>query len=195
MRLKRLSVPVLFSALAVVLWQSLTGWNTFNSWFPNRAEKLPAIDEVNVTDTLLVAKSFRRSGLWIACSNETHIRLGLNTRLPNDLDYVSNGTKSHLRMDFIVHQEDAGFYDNISRSPPLTFEEAIWRRSDESDLLFTPALASEEFRALVSAFTPAVPKSVWVFAYETGTQMYGVVDGTAIADFATKCTGHTVNQS
>lgn len=172
----------------------MTGWNKLNNWYPNRAERLPLIDGVTVTDILLIAKSFRRSGLWITCSNEDNIRLGLNTHLPIELEFASLGHVERLRMYLSVLQDDVRTYSKIKNSPEFIFDEAIWRRNDKSDLLFTPPLAADGIRNLVNAFKPAVPELVRVDAAETGTEMYGVVDGWAIADFATKCTGHTVRK-
>ncbi len=147
-----------------------------------------------MTDALAIAKGGnRRSGLWITCSNETEVRLGLNTRLPIEEQFARNGTFSGLHMQVSVLRENIRTYANIKGSPRLIFDDAIWRRNDESDLLFTPPLSADDIRTLVQSFVPAAPAIVRVDASETGTEMAGIVEGSTISGFATKCRGDASN--
>jgi len=188
--LKRLLAVASVLALAILIWHFVVDWVAFKKWYPDYAETLSPFDGVLLADTLAIAKGGnRRSGLWITCSNDQHVRLGLNTRLPIEKQFARNGTFSGLHMQISFLRENIRTYANIKGSPRLIFEEAKWQRSDESDLLFTPPLSTNDIRTLVQSFVPAAPAIVRVDASETGTEMAGIVDGRAISGFATKCTG------
>ena len=97
--MKRLLAVASVLALVILIWKFLADWAGFKKWYPNYSEKLSSLDEVAVTDALAIAKGGnRRSGLWITCSNETEVRLGLNTRLPIEKQFARNGTFSGLHM-------------------------------------------------------------------------------------------------
>lgn len=125
----------------------------------------------------------------MTCSNDQRVRLVLNTRLPITKEFAGNGTFSGLHMEIRVFRDTIRTYANVRHSPRLVFEEAVWRRNDESDVLLTSPMSTTDIRTLVQSFVPTAPARVRIDAVETGTEMEGVVEGNAIAAFAGKCIG------
>lgn len=154
----------------------------------DRGETFPSLPGVAATDKLQIARGGQRpSGLWIVCSEGPQIRLALNTRLPIEEEFARNGTRSESRARLIVLAENIRTFQAIKNAPSILFQEAMWRRDDENDVVLTSSLSAEEISILSRAFSPAPPAVVRIDVAETGTEMRGTADGGAIAEFATHC--------
>lgn len=180
-------------ALPVVIWQFGEALVGFAKGRPDYAGTLPRLHGINVNDKLPIARGGdTRSGLWITCPNDQRIRLALNTRLPIEKEFAGIGTFSGIHMEISVLRDNIRTYANIKQSPRIIFEEAVWQRTDESDVLFTSPMSTNDIRRLFQSFVSTAPAIVRIDAAETGTEMAGIVDGKAISGFASKCIGNSM---
>src|SRR5581483_1871000 len=156
-----------------------------------RDRTLPPLPDLFVIDKLELASDDRLpSGLWFVCAKPSDLRLVLRTRLPIEADFVRSGTYDHVRVEVTVLRQDVRTIDAIRNAPSFDFHDVTWRGDREDDVLLMPVIMGEEATMLAKAFRPGPPAIVRIDIQETGTEMRGNADGTAVADFARHCADH-----